>query len=77
MLRSHILMLLSSAVLMRYLPDGWNIKSVTQLSCPANVKTHLPDFTSKIRIFLSRDPVAINSFTLNAFSFASYFDVSI
>jgi hypothetical protein len=51
---------LSSAELIRYLPFGWNQRSVTQLSWPANVIINLPDLTSNILIFLSLAPVAMN-----------------
>ena len=56
--RSHILIDLSSAVEMRYLPFVWKWMSVIQLSWPTNNRTHLPDLASNTRIFLSLDPVA-------------------
>lgn len=58
LLRSQMRRLLSSLVDRRYLPLGWKIKSVTQLSWPWSVIRQRPLFTSHIFIVLSLDPDA-------------------
>ena len=58
LLKSHILMLLSSLEDIKYFPLGWKSMSVTQLSCPTSVKTHLPYLASHNLIVLSLDPDA-------------------
>ena len=58
LLRSHILTLLSSLDDKRYFPFGWKTRSVTQLSWPTKVITHLQFLTSQIFIVLSLDAEA-------------------
>ncbi|HVW99104.1 MAG TPA: hypothetical protein VHA52_01475, partial [Candidatus Babeliaceae bacterium] len=72
LLRSQILILLSSLADIKNLPLGWNNKSFTQLLCPINVYTSLPLFASHNLIVLSLDADARYS-RVNSCGYATSF----
>lgn len=59
--KSHVRMVLSSEAERRNLPLGWKTRARTQLSWPARVLRHWPDWVSHNLMVLSREPVAANA----------------